>query len=139
MILRKRLFTESHVTLGADELRIFLSTINLEIQRAAIISRRRDVAPVSTATRFHLHFQRSGIDGIEGRAGGIVTIQTTQIRMLAGFVTKCAGRNSPAPTIQHHFVCAHQRRQLRIEIDFQLHRADELMAHLTILRLGRNP
>lgn len=49
MILRNPLFTKSYVTLGADEVRIFLSTINLIIQGATVISCWRDVTPVGAA------------------------------------------------------------------------------------------
>lgn len=138
MIFGNRLLTESYVTFGADKVWIFPATINLEIQRAAIISCLRDVTPVGASARLHRYFQSLRVYGIESRVGGIVTIQTAQVRMLAGFVTKCAGRNSPDPAVEHRFVRAHLRRQFCIEIDFQLHRADELMAHLAVLRFRRN-
>src|SRR5205823_4176918 len=67
-----------------------------------------------------------------------MTIQAAQIGMLASFVTKRSRRNSSAPARQHDLVRAHRRRQLRIEINFQLHWADQLVTHLAILRLGRN-
>src|SRR5512143_120858 len=102
MILRNRFLTESYVTLGADKVWIFLSTINLVIQRAAVVGRLRDVTPVGSAARSHRYLQGLRIDGLESRAGCIVTIQTAQIRMLAGFVTKCTRRDSPAPTVEHH-------------------------------------
>ena len=65
-----------------------------------------------------------------------MTIEAAQIRMLAGFVTKRSRGNSSAPTRQHKLVRAHRRRQLWIEINFQLHRRNELVTHLAVLWLG---
>ena len=135
MILRQRILAERHVTLCANEVRIFLSTINLEIQRAAFIHVSRDMTTVRAAARSHGNLDRFWIDGAEACAVNLMTIQAAQIRMLAAFVTKRARGDSSAPTRQHKLVRAHRRRQLRIEINFQLHRRDELMTHFAVLRL----
>src|SRR5258708_5470365 len=120
MIFGNRVLAESYVTFRARKIRIFLTTINFEIKRAAVINRRGDMTSVRAATRTYRHFKSLRIDRTERRARGIVTVQTTQIRMLTALVTKRAGGNSPAPAIAHHLIGAHQRRQLWIKIDFQL-------------------
>ena len=50
MIRWNRFLTKSNVTLGADKVRIFFATINLQIQRAAVIQRLGDVTTVGAAT-----------------------------------------------------------------------------------------
>jgi len=75
MILRQGILAERHVTFRANEVRIFLSTINLEIQRAAFIHVSRDMTAVSTATRSHGNLDRFWIDGAEACAVDLMTIQ----------------------------------------------------------------
>jgi len=59
--------------------------------------------------------------------------------MLAGFVAKGAGGNSPAPSTQHERVgYSHRGRQLRIKIDFQLRGRYQLVTHVAVLRLRRD-
>ena len=77
MIFRNRVFAERHMTFRADEIWIFLSTINFEIQRAAVISCRGDVTAVRPATRSHRNFDRFQIDRAEGCAVDLVTVETT--------------------------------------------------------------
>ena len=138
MILGKRVLTEGNMAFRADEIWIFLPTINLEIQRAAFIRGSRTVTAVRTAARSHWHLDRFWIDSAEGCAVDFMTIEAAQIGMLASLVTKRSRGNSSAPARQHDLVRAHRRRQLRIEINFQFHWADQLVTHLAVLRLRRD-
>ena len=91
MVLRHRFLAETYVTLRTLELRIFLAAVELEIQRATIISCGRDVTAVSAAARSHRHPHSFHVKGIEAGASRIVAIQTAQIRVLASFMTKRPG------------------------------------------------
>ena len=107
MILRHRLFAKRYVTLCANEIWIFLATINFEIQGAAVIERLGDVTTIGAATRFYGHLQGLSIDGIEGGARRIMTIQTTQVGVHAPFVPKRARGNAVPPSIEHGPVWSH--------------------------------
>ena len=107
------------MTLRAHKRRVLLLLIEFEVQRAAIVTRGRDVTSIRAAARSHGNLQCFDVERIESGAGHIVTAQAIQIGMLSAFMTKRAGRNSPAPSCQDDRVSnSHRRRQLRIEIDF---------------------
>ena len=90
MILGKRVLTKGNMAFRADEIWIFLPTINLEIQRAAFIHGSRNVTAVRTATRSDRDFLSFLIESTEARHRHVMAIQATQIRMLATLMTKRA-------------------------------------------------
>jgi len=77
MIRGNRLAAESNMAFRADEFRIFPATIDFRIQRAAFIEGRCDVTSIGAAARTHRHSHGHGIDGVESRTRGIVTVQAT--------------------------------------------------------------
>ena len=90
MILRKSVLTKSHVTLRTHKIWVFLSAVDLEIQRATFIGRGGDVTAVGAATRSYRNFLSLLIEGTEARHRDVVAIQATQVRMLAALMTKRA-------------------------------------------------
>ena len=126
------------MTLGANGIWILFLLIDLEIQSAAVICRSRDVTSVGATTRPDRNLHSFRIERIERRH--VMTAQAIQVRVLAAFMTKRAGRNSPAPPREDDPVRnPHVSSQLWIEIDFQARLCrQEFMANIAVLWHRRN-
>ena len=115
MIFRNTPLAKGDVTLRANEGRIFFLLVDLKIQSAAIIRRRRNMASIGSAARSHRDLQSLRLQCVHRR--DVVTPHAVQIWMLSSFMAKSAGGDAPAPFVEDGRVgYSHRRRQLRIEI-----------------------
>lgn len=129
---------KDQVALRANKFRILFLLIKFEIQNSTIVCGSRNVTAVSASTRADWNFHRCRIDRVEG--GHVMTAEAVQVWMLTAFMTKRAGRNSPAPPCEDKLIRnPHLSSQLCIEISDQTRsRRPELVANIAVLRLGRN-
>src|SRR5581483_3059286 len=88
VIFRNRFAAKRHVALPTDEVGIFLETIDFKIERAAFVGGRSDVTTFCAPARSHGHLHCLRSRGAEGFVINLVTIQATQVGMLAGLVPK---------------------------------------------------
>ena len=132
---RHALLTKNDVTLGANETRIFLLLIDLEVQCTALIQRRRHMTSVSAAAGAHCNFERLWINRIH--LCRQVAVSASQVRMHAAFMAVSAGRHSPLPRLKHDSISdSHCLRQSRIEVSAEFNsQICQLMTDLAIRRI----
>jgi len=89
---RHRLVAKRDVTLSADKLRALVSLSDLVIKRSTFVDRRRDVATLGAAARFHRNFLRRINRRIERRH--LMTLRTFQLEIGVDLVLERSGGNT---------------------------------------------